>query len=75
MPAPACHDHGVAGWGTDLPDWERLLAAERHLQHLVPGAVLSATTPTTWGAAMLVPEERVVLPPSLLDRDPGRPAG
>src|SRR4029453_2225081 len=23
-----------------LPDWERLLAAERHLQHLVPGAVL-----------------------------------
>ena len=24
----------------DLPDWERLLAAERHLQHLVPGAIL-----------------------------------
>jgi hypothetical protein len=24
----------------ELPDWERLLAAERHLQHLVPGAVL-----------------------------------
>jgi hypothetical protein len=23
-----------------LPDWERLLAAERHLQALVPGAVL-----------------------------------
>ena len=23
----------------DLPDWERLLAAERHLQHLVPGAI------------------------------------
>ncbi len=23
-----------------LPDWERLLAAERHVQHLVPGAVL-----------------------------------
>jgi hypothetical protein len=24
----------------DLPEWERLLAAERHLQELVPGAVL-----------------------------------
>jgi hypothetical protein len=24
----------------DLPDWERLLAAERHVQALVPGAVL-----------------------------------
>ena len=24
----------------DLPDWERLLAAERHLQHLLPGAIL-----------------------------------
>lgn len=23
----------------NLPDWERLLAAEQHLQHLVPGAV------------------------------------
>jgi hypothetical protein len=33
--------------GTDiepLPDWERLLAAERHLQHLVPGAVLVGGT-------------------------------
>jgi hypothetical protein len=28
----------------DLPDWERLLAAERHLQHLVPGAVLVGGT-------------------------------
>ena len=24
----------------DLPEWERLLAAERHVQHLVPGTVL-----------------------------------
>jgi len=24
----------------DLPEWERLLAAERHLQSIVPGAVL-----------------------------------
>ena len=28
----------------DLPDWERLLAAERHLQHLVPGSVLVGGT-------------------------------
>jgi hypothetical protein len=27
-----------------LPDWERLLAAERHLQHLVPAAVLVGGT-------------------------------
>jgi len=28
----------------DLPDWERLLAAERHIQHLVSGAVLVGGT-------------------------------
>jgi hypothetical protein len=28
----------------ELPEWERLLAAERHLQHLVPGAVLVGGT-------------------------------
>ena len=28
----------------DLPDWERVLAAERHLQHLVPGSVLVGGT-------------------------------
>jgi hypothetical protein len=28
----------------DLPDWEKLLAAERHLQELVPGAVLVGGT-------------------------------
>src|SRR5260370_20292075 len=27
-----------------IPDWERLLAAERHLQHLVPGAILVGGT-------------------------------
>lgn len=27
-----------------LPDWERLLAAERHLQHLVPGTILVGGT-------------------------------
>lgn len=37
-----------------LPDWERLLAAERHLQHLVPGAVLVGGT-----AAALHAEHRV----------------
>jgi len=31
----------------DLPDWERLLAAERHVQHLVPG-----TMPRFWLAAL-----------------------
>jgi hypothetical protein len=30
--------------GGRLPDWERLLAAERHVQHLVPGAVLVGGT-------------------------------
>lgn len=28
----------------DLPDWEKLLAAERHVQQLVPGAVLVGGT-------------------------------
>jgi hypothetical protein len=28
----------------NLPDWERLLAAERHVQHLVPGAILIGGT-------------------------------
>jgi hypothetical protein len=27
-----------------LPDWERLLSAERHLQHLVPGTILVGGT-------------------------------
>ncbi len=30
--------------GDQRPDWERLLAAERHLQYLVPGAVLVGGT-------------------------------
>jgi hypothetical protein len=34
----------VAERPEQLPDWERLLAAERHLQHLVPGAVLVGGT-------------------------------
>jgi hypothetical protein len=29
---------------SELPDWERLLAAERHVQALVPGAVLVGGT-------------------------------
>ena len=34
----------MASQNDELPDWERLLAAERHLQHLVPGAVLVGGT-------------------------------
>jgi hypothetical protein len=30
----------MASQAETIPDWERLLAAERHVQHLVPGAVL-----------------------------------
>jgi hypothetical protein len=41
---------------TDRPDWERLLAAERHVQHLVPGAVLVGGT-----AAVLHAGHRVSL--------------
>jgi hypothetical protein len=37
-----------------LPDWERLLAAERHIQHLVPGAILVGGT-----AAAIHAEHRV----------------
>lgn len=35
----------------DLPDWERLLAAERHLQALVPGSVLVGGTAAAIHAA------------------------
>ena len=38
----------------ELPDWERLLAAERHLQYVVPGAVLVGGT-----AAAIHAEHRV----------------
>jgi hypothetical protein len=27
-----------------LPEWEKLLAAERHVQHLIPGAILVGGT-------------------------------
>jgi hypothetical protein len=37
-----------------LPDWERLLAAERHIQHLVPGTILVGGT-----AAAIHAEHRV----------------
>ncbi|MSO61901.1 MAG: hypothetical protein EXQ50_07410 [Acidobacteria bacterium] len=29
---------------SNLPDWERLLAAERHLQHVLPGSILVGGT-------------------------------
>lgn len=35
----------------DLPDWERLLAAERHLQALVPGSILVGGTAAAIHAA------------------------
>ena len=41
--APAWHNLLVPHV-EDIPDWERLLAAERHLQYLVPGAVLVGGT-------------------------------
>lgn len=34
----------MAAQDEELPDWERLLSAERHLQQLVPGAVLVGGT-------------------------------
>src|SRR5881628_107433 len=34
----------MSSGGEQLPDWERLLAAERHLQYLVPGTVLVGGT-------------------------------
>jgi hypothetical protein len=40
-----------------LPDWERLLAAERHLQHLVPGAVLVGGTAAALHARHRVSED------------------
>jgi hypothetical protein len=36
----------VSSEGRPLPDWERLLAAERHLQYLVPGTILVGGTAT-----------------------------
>jgi hypothetical protein len=38
----------------DLPDWERLLAAERHIQHLLPGTILVGGT-----AAAIHAEHRI----------------
>jgi hypothetical protein len=39
-----CHNQRMTGFAKELPDWERLLAAERHIQHLVPGSVLVGGT-------------------------------
>src|SRR3989442_15622171 len=38
------HNAVVESSENRIPEWERLLAAERHLQHLVPGAVLVGGT-------------------------------
>lgn len=42
---------GVPAQQENLPDWERLLAAERHVQHLVPGTVLVGGTAAALHAA------------------------
>jgi hypothetical protein len=52
----ARHEHRIGGYNSavtldDLPDWERLLAAERHLQALVPGTVLVGGTAAALHAA------------------------
>jgi hypothetical protein len=39
-----CHTFGVSQAKDEPPEWERLLAAERHLQELVPGTVLVGGT-------------------------------
>lgn len=39
-----CKNPGVGRQSTESPEWEKLLAAERHLQHLVPGAILVGGT-------------------------------
>lgn len=41
---PACQNAAMARSDDQLPDWERLLAAERHIQHLVPGTILVGGT-------------------------------
>src|SRR5437867_6147705 len=46
----------MSSGGEQLPDWERLLAAERHLQKLVPGSVLVGGT-----AAAIYARHRVSL--------------
>jgi len=40
----ACQNAAMRTGKDTLPDWERLLSAERHLQHLVPGAILVGGT-------------------------------
>ena len=46
---PGHYNNGVTI--DDLPDWERVLAAERHLQALVPGTVLVGGTAAALHAA------------------------
>src|SRR5213594_16595 len=41
---PQCQNPNMGSEMEQLPDWEQLLAAERHLQYLVPGAVLVGGT-------------------------------
>src|SRR5206468_4629573 len=41
---PPCQNPSMGSQMEKLPDWEQLLAAERHLQYLIPGAVLVGGT-------------------------------
>jgi len=41
---PPCENSIMGSEMEKLPDWEQLLAAERHLQYLIPGAVLVGGT-------------------------------
>lgn len=43
-PDPAWQNALVVAPIDELPDWERLLAAERHLQYMIPGTVLVGGT-------------------------------
>ncbi len=52
----------------ELPDWERLLAAERHLQALVPGTVLVGGTAAALEAAAGWATSRVKRPVAILGR-------
>jgi hypothetical protein len=44
FPKPVRQSFPMSSGPESLPDWERLLVAERHLQYLVPGAVLVGGT-------------------------------
>src|SRR5262245_38931073 len=44
MVSSTCGYNERMGDGPELPDWEKLLAAERHIQHLIAGTTLVGGT-------------------------------